>query len=622
MTFATNQNLPASYVKPTIAVAIDTNAPAAANGQEANTVLLWGEQLSGGIATANVPNVLGSLNDAINFYGQRSPITRMLRAALSQDGVTGAVRFVGVGVAPASGGTLATAQIVASIFTSSWATATNPAAAGGATFTLGGTELASISWTTTDTATTIGAALATALNALVFCPFTSWSNSSGTVTSTGNMKGAALEDYPIRVTYSNPSSGVYFGPGALTLSGTPGAAGSISLAVGASTVVTAISGTESNANAAAVEVQAAINAATFPLFAPAAPSAGVLPLLFVPGVDYRRASCTITTVTTTTVQLLNGTAEGQGSTPPTTYAGAVGAGAPSLATAVGNVRASGGFGKWVSPWLDATSLGALYGAITTDGDGGPGHNKGQTLTAVSVQSETSTASIPGSVSPAMNANAANNNNALRGAVCVCPDAAQPGAELAARVAALRASSDPFTNYDGLPLTGTADVPVLLPSPLAVASFTDSAQNQAILDGLTPLAVQNGSLCIVFGRTTIATPEPVLWDWSWIDQADQHRRDLIAQAQPTFSGCALITQGTVPKSRKDVDPQALVAFLQAQLRRWEAQGTYDGAAALSAQCQAQINPSQRSRADLVYPESPKIPLHTLGVVAQRQSPPLT
>jgi phage tail sheath gpL-like len=611
-----NPNLPLSYVKPTIAVAIDTQAPTSGNDAEASTLLLWGEQLAAGIASLNSPQALTSVTDAVNYYGQRSPIVRDLRAALSQNGVNGAVQIYGVGVSEPSGGTAGTAQIVVSIPGGS-----NPTAAGGATVTLGGVEQASVSWTTTDTATTIGAALATALNACLYTPFGTWTNASGTVTATFNIKGARMEDYPLRFAYTAPSNGVYFGPGTITIATNATGAGSISIVSGATAITAALAGGETP-TAAAVLVAAAVNGGDYPLDA-GTPTVGAIPLYFAPSRDYRRAQAFVTASTGVTVTLLNGSitsGTGTGST-SSTYAGTLGAGFPTLTTAISNVRAIGSFGKWACPWFDATTAGSLFSAISTDGNGGPNQNKGQTLTLCATGTYAAASALPAATSPAMNVSQANNNNGMRGAVCLCLDAAQPGSEVAARVAGLRAASDPFTNYDGLALTGTSDVPLLLPAAAAIGAFNDATQNTAITNGLTPLAVVGGALVIIFGRTTLGTTAADLWDWSWIDQADAHRRDFRAQAAAAFAGAALIAPGTIPSSRKDVDPAALVGFEKAMLRRWEAQGTYDGADANAGLCTAAINPSQRSRADCTYPESPKVPLHTIGVVAQRALPPI-
>lgn len=632
MGFPTNQNLPLSYVRPVVAVAIDTNAPAVANADEASRVLLWGEQLPAGIAPASSVSPLGSLNDAINNYGKRSTVARMMRAALSQRNVSGAVSFFGVGVSPPSGGTAGTFQVQTYVVDATGATAANPLAAGGATLYMGGTELASVSWTTSDTATTIGAALATALNALEFAPFGTFSASTGNVTATCNIKGAVIEDYPIRVVYARPGTGVYFGPGSLTLLNNVTGAGSFKLLCGTTTITVATAGGETPTQAGDLII-AALGGVTSAGVATSAPNdypitcgknvSGVVPIYFTPAHDYRRLNVTVVTSTGVTAQLAGGSVtdgDGLADAGSITYAGTPGAGYPTVSTAVTNVRASGSFGKHVAPWIDATTIGAIFGGIVSDGDGGPSHQKGQTLTLGSVDTEANAAAFPGSTSPSMTAMTALVNEGMRGVIVHCPDAAQPGYELAARAASLRASSDPFTNYDSLPLTGTADVPLLLPSQMAIGAYGPDQQNQAIKDGLTPLGVQDGQLEIIFGRNTAATTASELWDWSWIDQADNHRLDVRAQARAAFAGAALISPGTVPKSRKDVDPRAITSFLQRMLRRWEAQGTYDGADALASQCDAQINPSNRGRADAVYPESPKVPLHQIGIVAQRQSPP--
>src|SRR5579871_1295966 len=361
MSFATNPNLPLSYVKPVVAVAIDTNAPAVANADEASTVLLWGEQLAAGIAPLNSVQPLNSLQDAINNYGKRSTLARMLRAALSQQGVTGAVRFFGIGVAPPVGGTAATMQIAASVVDASGAPATNPLAAGGATIILGGTEAASLSWTTSDTATTIGAALAAALNALEYVPFGTWSNATGTVSATANIKGALLEDYPIRVVYSKPpaQTGVYFGPGSLTFLVNAVGAGSVVITSGATTITTALAGGETPTQIGD-EVVAQLQTNDYPLVA-GKNNAGVVPIYFSPGHDVRRPSCNVVTTTGTTAQFTGGSAtDGSGNpTHPATQAGTVGSGFPALTTAVANMRASGSFGKQVCPWFDATTVSAI-----------------------------------------------------------------------------------------------------------------------------------------------------------------------------------------------------------------------------------------------------------------------
>lgn len=627
MSVPLNNNLSASYVRPTIAVAIDTNAAAGGDVNVASSVLLFTEQLAAGTATLNTVSPLTSVTDAINFYGTKSSAVRQLRNAIAQTNVPGAVTFNAVGVSEPSAGTAGIGQVCCFV------PGTNPSGAGGETFTMGGSETFSISWTTADTATTIAASFVTAANLMLYEPWGTWTNSTFKATATANAKGAFVEDHSVRIAGSGKATGVYFGPGSLTLATNATGAGSIVLNVGAVAMSVAIADSDTPTLAGdkvvtflgGTDHSAAVHLAAndYPITC-GTNSAGVVPLYFVSNHDYRRLNVNVGTSTGMTAILTNGTiTDGSGnlSNAPT-YANTPGAGYPTLATAIANVHASGSYGKWVGPWFDATTVGVQFTSISTDGNGAPNQNRGQTITLCSTGTEAAAKTLIGATSPAMNANAANNNNGMRGAVCVFPDLPMPGYVYAAKIAAFRASSDPFTNYDFLPITGISTAPVILPSPMAIANFSDATQNTAIKDGITPLAIKDGSLVIVFGRTTLATSDMDLWDWCWIDQADDHRADFRAQAAPTFAGCSLIPDGTLPASRKDVSPQSMRGFLKAMLRRWEAQGTYVGASALAVQCDAAINAGNKSRIDAVYPESPKIPLHQIGVVAVRTAIPTT
>ncbi len=616
MSVELNANLSSSYVKPTIAVAIDTNAPAGGDDSVASRVLLFTEQLSAGTAVINTVSTLSSVADAINFYGTKSSAVRQLRHALAQTNVNGAVQFYGVGIVEPVAGVSGTGQIVVTIPGGS-----NPSSAGGCNVTMGGSEVASVSWTTSSTATTIGDSLVAALNLMGYEPWGTWSNAAGVCTATANAKGAFIEDHSVRVNYTT-QGGVYLGPGTLTLSGNPsGSDGSLAVTSGTVTVTTSIPAATASAHAAALLVVTAINAADYPLSAGAPGGAdGIIPIYFAAGKDCRRPSAALTTVGTITCQFQGGIAKAAAA--GNSYAGTLGTGYPTMTTAIANVHATSSYGKWVGPWFDATTAGTMFASISTDGNGAPNQNRGQSLTLCSTGTEAAALTLIGATSPAMNANASNNNNGMRGAVCVSPDAPMPGYVYAAKVAAMRAASDPFTNYDGTALTGTSTAPMLLPSSMAITNYSDSSQNTTITDGLTPLAVKDGSLCVIFGRTTLATSDHDLWDWSWIDQADNHRADVRSQAAANFANCALISDTTTPRSRKDVNPKAFKSFLKAMTRRWEAQGTYNGADALADQCDAAINASNHSRLDAVYPESPKIPLHQIGMVALRSSPPLT
>ena len=625
MTFALNTNLPTAYVKPCIAVAIDTAAPSASNASESYRVLLYGEQQSTGIAPLYTVQPLSGMADSITNYGYRSTITRMLRDGIAQPNVASTVEFYGCGVAEPTAGTAATHQLSVSVVDSTGTAATNPSAAGGCKITIAGGESVDLSWTTADTKTTIGDALVLALNALIYAPFlngveaSKWANAAGLVTGTCCFKGALFEDLPFRVDYTKMGTGVWIGPGTLTFATSAVGAGTAVLKSGAVTVTTAdIAGM--TATQVGDALVAALALGDYPLRA-GKNTTGAVPLYFAPGKDVRRPSAFISASTGTTATFTGGSATaGNGSVSSITYAGTVGAGYPTLTSAVANARAAGSYGKQVCPWeADATSVSAIFSGIVTDGDGAAAHQRGQKLILCSTSTEAIAKAFIITTTPSMAASTSPDNAGMRGAYCVCTDAAQPGYILAAHVAGARALSSPFTNYDGMVLQGTSDVPLLLPSQMARANWTDALQNTAIRDGLTPLAVQDNSMTIVFGRTTISTTDPTLWDWSWIDQADYHRMTIRAEAKPTFAGCALVAAGS-PRTRLDVTESCLEGFLRRMLRKFENEGTYDGADVLAPLCKAQINPSQRSRADCVIPESPKVPLHTIGIVTQRTSPP--
>lgn len=620
MAFQLNSNLPLSYVKPTIAVAIDTAAPSASNADEAYRVLLYGEQESAGIAPLNTVQPLASLTDAISNYGYRSTITRMLRDALAQPNISSTVEFYGCGVVQPPAGTAGTHQIKTYIVDAAGVPAANPISAGGATIYVGGGESASISWTTSDTVTTIGDALRDALNALTYAPFhtsggSMWANATGLVTGTFIFKGALFEDMPFRIVYSKMGTGVWFGSGTATFLLTATGPGAVVLVSGAVTVTTVDVNGKTPTQIGDVLVTA-LSAGDYPLLA-GVNNAGAVPLYFSPSKDVRRPNCTVLAATTT-VQLTGGSAVNG----VPSYAGTRGAGYPTLTSAVANVRASGSYGKQVCPWCDNTTpVSAIFAGMVTDGDGAPAHQKGQSVTLCSTGTAAAAAAFIITTTPSMAAATSPDNAGMRGAYCVSPDAAQPGYILAAHVAAMRAYNAPFTNYDGMVIQGSSDVPLLIPSQMAQANFADGTQNTAIRDGLTPLAVQDNSMTIVFGRTTIASTAAELWDWCWIDQADSHRLEIRAQARTTFAGCALISSGQ-PRNRLDITTDCIEGFLRGMLRFFEAEGSYDGAEALAPLCKAQINPSQHTRVDCVLPESPKVPLHTIGIVTQRTSPPST
>lgn len=149
--------------------------------------LLLGIQASTGTRTGN-QDVTGFNNadDAADFWGARSEIAQMAYRALGIPGVN----LVGMGVIQSSGGGLAAATLTITITLSS---GTSPASQGTLQYWLGGHYI-TVSFSTTDTVTTIAASIVTQINQNPRWPFTA-TNSSGVVTVTVFTQGVRGNDY-------------------------------------------------------------------------------------------------------------------------------------------------------------------------------------------------------------------------------------------------------------------------------------------------------------------------------------------------------------------------------------------------------------------------------------------
>ncbi len=605
MTVPINPDLPLSQVRPQTAVFMDFSAPAGGDDSEPINVLLFGERLTTGLWAPNSVNPILSQKDCDDGAGSRSVLALIARSALAT-GKGGNVRLWGVPVAENSGGTAATMKIVCS------GTAT---AAGGANI-LFGSQIVSVSWASGDAAATVAATLLAALQALDRQPWT-FALSTATITATGNIKGAVLNDWPIRVSYTVQGTGIFFGPGSLTLATNAGADGTVKVINGTTTISTAVTSGDTPTTMAAAVV-AAINADDYPIDA-GTNTAGALPLYFAHNRVCRRTSASVVTTTGTTATITGGSAtDGTGSASSFTYAGVLGAGFPTLATALTNVHNAGSFGKWVCPWADTTPLGSLFGQVVTDAGGGSGAQRGQVLHVGSVDGLATAGALASGTSPAMTTSL---QGQTRGAVIWCPDSAVSGWDQAARTAMMRASvASPFHVYNGEALPYTADVPVYTPDRAVQPS--DSTINSALRDyGLTPLVVKGGALVIEQGRTTSLSSDRKPWDWSYVDQRDSHRRDVRTQGPARFRNCALVASVASVQTQYDVTTDVVKAWLRGKLVEWESEGTYDGAAALAPQVAAAINSGQASRCDATYPDSPKIPFHILSLISQQASPPI-
>jgi phage tail sheath gpL-like len=149
--------------------------------------LLIGQMLAAGTATANTLQFVGTVANAKTLFGQGSILARMVEL---YRGVDPFGEIWCIGVADAGGGAQATGSIAL----------TGPATANGTMNLYIGGQKIPVGVLSADTATVIGAAIATAVNANLDLPVTA-NNASGTVTFTARHKGTLGNDIQIQLNY-------------------------------------------------------------------------------------------------------------------------------------------------------------------------------------------------------------------------------------------------------------------------------------------------------------------------------------------------------------------------------------------------------------------------------------
>lgn len=593
-----NVDLSPTWRIPGVYSRIENNALSTSAGGELNRLLILGEQDYDATKPKNVPYPLLSAADAADGSGARSPVARMARAAFAQLAASGLSAEVWACGVDASG----TAAMYTFGLTG---TATK---AGSLHMWVAGDE-AIVDFDTNSTASDVGSALSATINALAWCPVTA-AFASGVLTLTARVNGAGGEDLPVKFNLT-VESGLTLTAGSLDVLADATGEGNLVLSIGTSAIqVTGVGGTSViTKEAIANQVSSFLGGNDLPVMAGSVTGATV-PLLVKNDRIIRRlrAHCTAAGVT---LDLGSGTTAGDGSATSITGNGTFGASVPDVSKAFDGIDSIGTFGHWVVPWTDTTSLGVLANKIEIDANGR--YQKGARLTVCSVGSTMEAASIPTGTAPAL-------TGSLRYAVLSLPGSGQQGYELAARVAAARAAAiSPATNYDGMPLLTTSDVPLMAPDK----SLPDDERNAAIQIGyLTPIKYDpiSGRHVIVFGRTTSSSSNRIYHDWSYIDQEDWHRYEVRTGMAQAFAGKFLKASGNIVNS-DEIDVKSLIGWIQDAMQRWEREGTYDGASALKDLVKAQVDPNDRSRANVQYPESPKIPLHQIGLVAASTLPAL-
>lgn len=583
---------------------VDYNAGSSAQPPNLRT-LLWAYVPGAATQPPNQPFRVTSQTDLNNRVGgANNDAARSYAACTSQPESQGSDIWM-VTIPEPSGGQAATYKLT--VFVSN----TNPAKPGTLQLWIAGQQVPSIGFSASDTATTIGAALATAILATPNAPFASAANAAGIVTCTYVHKGTTGEDLPMRCQITPNGSGVNLSPGQALFATSATGVGSVVVTVGAISVSTALAGSETAAQVA-TKVVANWNANAYPVTAvvdasvPAQVdfyfnSAG--PTLY----DVRRMSAAVVTTTGLTVNLGSGATSGAGSASSLTYNGTQGTGTPALTTAVANLTASPQFYRsWMIPWTDTTTLGTIATYVEAAQNGSVTGQKFQVVTFADFQALSIDLAIPAAVSP--NLNTSNPHYAFGWS----PDSPCQSFELAARIAAARAAfwfSAPQFNWNGFKLQGNQAAPILAPAPSAQPA--PDALNTALRGGLSPWVVgRSGNIEVLKGRTTSTAADLRLWAWSAESCAAYHVFDLNNFLASKTQG-ANIVRYTTPKAVNQFDANSIADLTRERMRFWEQNGNYDGATLFAPEVNAVPNAINPFRIDLDWPESPPLDLDQIA-----------
>lgn len=558
--------------------------------------LLWGYVGGSATATPNQPfRPVDGVDAAAQCGGSNTDAARAYVAAASQPEAQGADLWIMPIQAP-SAGTAATYTI--KVFVSN----TNPAKAGTIQLWVASQPIPAVGFTTSDTATSIGAAIASALTAAPNVPIASAVNSSGVVTITYIHKGTTGEDFPIRCYISPNGSGVNLSPGQALFNTTAVGAGSVVVNFGAVSVTTALAGGET-APQIATKVAASFAANTYAVTAVVdSVSNSTVDFYFNNNWDVRRMSAAVVTSTGTTVNLGSGVTSGTGSPTSLSYNGTQGTGAPSLTQAIANLQTSNQwYRSWMAPWTDATTLGALATYIEAASNGSITGQKLQILTVADFQSLSLDGAIPTAVSPNLT------TTPPHYAFGWSPDCPVQAFELAARAAAARAAfwiSAPQFNWNGWKFQGNAQAPILTPPTTPSKDTLNSALRTY---ALSPWVVgPSGNIEIIKGRTTSLAADLRLWAWSSEAQAAYHIQDLASYFPSIFANGSIVRY-TDPKAPGLFDAQSVIDATNARMRFWEQNGNYDGAKLMSQFTKATPNALNPFRFDVDFAESPVLDL---------------
>lgn len=588
---ATNSDLSLGNQRPGVFVALNLAAPGGGIGQISKRMLIAAYKLASGTAPQDIPFQVFSQQDVLDGCGAGSDCARGYASSLAEVGPGNIDIFVLPLVEP-SGGSAATYKLTVG--------GTTAAAPGSIDLSIDARPILSVGFATGDAVATIAANVQAALQLISDVPVTV-SITSATLTFTYIHKGDVGEDLPIRARVNGTATGITLSPGQVAFSGsTASGAGSIQLIVGNTTITAALAGSETPAQCA-TKLATAINSGPYPFTASV--SSSTVTLLFAPGRDVRRYSCSIVTATGITVDASSG--------------GAAGSGQPTLTAAISNLQAMPGFAGWAVPFVgtqaipDTTSLSTIATNVELRGNGA--YQQDQSVHACAPWPASVLGGVATGTTPAL-------TSSPRYVLLWEPDAATQGFEVACRMAAARVNNDyAAQNWDGYQFHASLQAPLPLPAP--ASRVTGDQINLAMRSYyLSPVRVDEASNTLVLekGTTTSNSSYLPLRDFSTIDQMAFWRQSLGQRLSEKFSDVSA-KRFSAPRTPNtiSVDSVSQEAYLLA--REWDDADLYDGADTFKAGFTAAFNVSNPERIDLQFPMSPVLPVHQIGAIGNLVSP---
>lgn len=603
---AGNTNVTSGQVLPGFYGYVDYNSQGSGVAPSLRT-LLWAYIAASAQRTPNRPFLPASQQEADDGCGQGSDAANMYAACVSQPEAQGAEVWI-MPIAEPSGGVAA--QYKLKVYVAS----TNPSEAGTLQLWVGSKAIAAVGFTTTDTASTIAAAINAALNAVKDLPLGVCTVATDTVTIPYKHKGTTGEDLPFRCNITPNGCGVQLSPGQLLFAGASATgAGSVKVVTGSLGISTTLAGAETPAQVA-TKVATSWNADSYPLTA--AVDGGVpaqVNFFFANNRDVRRMSAAVLTSTVLTANLGSGATDGSGSPTSLTYNGTQGTGAPDLSAAIANLANLDTFRSWASPWTDTATLSVMATNIEANSDGSISGQRQQLLTVCSFDAS----SIVGAIAPAVSPNLT--STPPHYAILRAEDAPVQAYGFAARAAAARAAKwfdAPQFNWNGFQFKGNSRSPILLPA----TKPSRNAQNTDLRTyALAPVVVgPSGNFEIVKGRSTSLSNDKRLWAWSSEAQAAYHAVDLALFFQSRFQGGSILRYSE-PKAPGLYDSASFVSATQERMRFWEANGNYDGADRMKDLVNAAPDGNNPFKENVDYPESPVLDLDQVAFAGHFTSP---